>query len=149
MHMDIVYTHAEHLGDYNPDSEISVALLERNFKWSDGRPLAREDFMMVLVDIDGIRIKATCAKDFESLGITSAILEHTDFNAESDISGLPSVEECKCPDGYMGSSCETCATGYYRETAGRYLGQCLPCKCNGNCNSCGEDGLPSAIRGLV
>lgn len=142
MHMDIVYTHAEQFIDYNPEGEIQVSLLERNFKWSDGRPLAREDFMMVLVDIDAIKIKATCSPDFESLGIQSAIMEHVNFNNPTDYSGLPSVEECRCPEGYIGSSCESCDQGYYRETAGRYLGQCLPCKCSGNCKTCGADGLP-------
>ena len=148
MPLDIVYNAElmKHKNMSNNNGEFSVELLERNFKWSDGRALGREDFMMVLVKLSGIKIKATCSKNFESLGITSPVLSYVDFSASSNFAGLPTVEVCQCPAGYIGSSCEDCDKGYYRESSGRYLGQCLPCKCNGNCETCGSDGLPSTME---
>jgi len=36
------------------------------------------------------------------------------------------VEQCECPPGYTGTSCEDCAEGYERIPGGRYLGTCVP-----------------------
>ena len=49
------------------------------------------------------------------------------------------VEECQCPDGYSGLSCEKCDTGYYRDesdVSSGPLGACKPCPCNDNQESC-------------
>lgn len=47
------------------------------------------------------------------------------------------VEECSCPEGYIGLSCEDCAVGYTRhDGVGLYLGICEPCTCNGHSNHC-------------
>ncbi|VDL78700.1 unnamed protein product, partial [Nippostrongylus brasiliensis] len=36
------------------------------------------------------------------------------------------VEQCSCPPGYIGTSCEDCAPGYERSGHGPYLGTCVP-----------------------
>ena len=46
------------------------------------------------------------------------------------------VEECQCPEGYKGLSCENCAPGFTRSGSGLYLGTCVPCQCNGKSSSC-------------
>ena len=46
------------------------------------------------------------------------------------------VEECQCPAGYKGLSCENCAPGYTRSGSGLYLGTCERCQCNGKSSSC-------------
>lgn len=42
------------------------------------------------------------------------------------------VEECRCPAGYSGLSCEACAPGYTRQESGAWLGRCIrdeePCR---------------------
>ena len=42
----------------------------------------------------------------------------------------PTVESCRCPANYTGSSCEKCAEGYGRPhpLIGIYLGQCWSCR---------------------
>lgn len=40
------------------------------------------------------------------------------------------VEDCNCPLNYVGLSCEECAPGYYRTTAGPFGGHCVPCNCH-------------------
>lgn len=46
------------------------------------------------------------------------------------------VEQCQCPPGYRGLSCEDCDIGYTRATEGLYLGLCEPCSCGGHSNEC-------------
>lgn len=46
------------------------------------------------------------------------------------------VEQCLCPPGYKGLSCEECASGYYRSQAGPYGGFCVPCQCHGHSDVC-------------
>ncbi|CAB1326313.1 unnamed protein product, partial [Coregonus sp. 'balchen'] len=36
------------------------------------------------------------------------------------------------------SQIQKCATGYYRDGSGPYLGRCVPCSCNGLANECDE-----------
>lgn len=47
-----------------------------------------------------------------------------------------SVEQCDCPPGYKGLSCEDCDVGYTRGIGGLYLGVCEPCNCNGMSTEC-------------
>jgi laminin gamma 1 len=47
------------------------------------------------------------------------------------------VEECTCPAGYTGASCEKCAPGFTRETPyGGPSTKCVPCTCNSHSTSC-------------
>jgi len=46
------------------------------------------------------------------------------------------VEQCQCPVGHRGLSCEDCDVGYTRSEGGLYLGSCEPCLCNGHSNEC-------------
>ena len=47
-----------------------------------------------------------------------------------------SVEQCSCPPGYKGLSCEDCAPGFTRSNDGLYLGLCKPCQCYGHSAIC-------------
>lgn len=49
------------------------------------------------------------------------------------------VEQCACPQGYRGTSCEECDAGYTRVDEGLYLGICEPCNCNGHSTQCDPD----------
>ena len=51
------------------------------------------------------------------------------------------IEECRCPEGYRGSSCEECSRGYYRDRSDR----CLQCQCNNNEESCSVDQYGSVL----
>lgn len=46
------------------------------------------------------------------------------------------VEQCACPAGYRGTSCEECEAGYTRVEEGLYLGICELCNCNGHSTQC-------------
>lgn len=54
------------------------------------------------------------------------------------------IEICNCPEGTDGTSCQNSAKGYYRykpivdqqETIEDFIGQSIPCNCNGRSNLC-------------
>lgn len=47
------------------------------------------------------------------------------------------VEQCVCPEGYVGQFCESCGPGYYREEPhGGPFTTCIPCNCNNHSDDC-------------
>lgn len=70
--------------------------------------------------------------------------------AEKSNTGKPralEVEECACPPGYKGLSCEDCDVGYTRVEKGIYIGECAACECNGHSNQCDpETGICEVSR---
>jgi len=47
------------------------------------------------------------------------------------------VEQCTCPDGFVGQFCESCAPGYRRDPPGTSpFSQCIPCNCNMHSDAC-------------
>ena len=57
-------------------------------------------------------------------------------NRRTNAGRASSVEQCSCPAGYKGLSCEECAPGFTRSTEGLYLGLCRPCNCYGFSDTC-------------
>ncbi|XP_038056132.1 laminin subunit alpha-2-like [Patiria miniata] len=119
---------------------FSIKLLEHNFQLQPfGRQPTREEFMMVLQDIRAILIRATYGPDTVYSLIDDVVLE-TAGPVRGDISGDPAigVEQCDCPTGYTGLSCERCDSGYFRLSGGDYLGTCVPCVCFGHSDICDD-----------
>lgn len=72
----------------------------------------------------------------ESVLIGATLNAGTNFAANT----VSLVEECECPMGYTGRSCENCAFGYARvyenNTAHERIGKCIKCECNGHVAEC-------------
>ncbi|XP_019367559.1 PREDICTED: basement membrane-specific heparan sulfate proteoglycan core protein, partial [Gavialis gangeticus] len=126
---------------YQPDlapqdqKSFEIVFREQYWKRPDGQPATREHLMMVLADLDEILIRATYSTDMVSASLSGVSME-TAVPTYTALPRAPEVEECRCPPGYQGLSCQDCAPGYTRTGAGLYLGHCELCECNGHSDSC-------------
>ncbi|KAM3726093.1 Laminin-like protein [Dirofilaria immitis] len=116
---------------------VEIKLLPENFMGSTGEPTTRDTLMMVLHDLDELRVKACYYTNCKSAAISELQLEMAkDDQITGDSYTASSVEICQCPPPYIGLSCQQCSPGYHRVSNGRYLGSCVPCNCNGHSGSC-------------
>ncbi|XP_064642804.1 basement membrane-specific heparan sulfate proteoglycan core protein-like isoform X7 [Lineus longissimus] len=145
----LMYTARQPLQAAIPQA-VQVPLTESYWMKEDGSQVSREEFLMVLADIDTLMIKATYARTTAQSSISDVIFE-TAENRNSGGDRALTVEQCQCPPGYQGLSCHDCRSGYRREKVGRYLGRCVPCDCNrhaancdtetGKCESCQHNAI--------
>ncbi|XP_043797110.1 basement membrane-specific heparan sulfate proteoglycan core protein-like isoform X13 [Apis laboriosa] len=122
----------------NTPQTFIVPLLEQYWQRNDGTQADREHLLMALADVRAIKIKATYTTHTDEAALSLVSLD----TAEKYNTGKPravEVEECTCPVGYKGLSCEDCDVGYTRASEGLYLGICEPCNCNGHSNQCNPD----------
>ncbi|XP_060900726.1 laminin subunit alpha-3-like isoform X1 [Labrus mixtus] len=112
-----------------------VQLLEGNWRHAiTNRPVSREELMMVLGGLVGLRIRALYFTQSQRLSLGEVGLEEATHSG----TGGPgnTVEHCSCPPHHTGDSCERCSPGYYRDSSGLFLGRCVPCDCNGLADEC-------------
>uniref|UniRef100_A0A8I6ASH2 Basement membrane-specific heparan sulfate proteoglycan core protein n=1 Tax=Rattus norvegicus TaxID=10116 RepID=A0A8I6ASH2_RAT len=112
-----------------------IIFREEFWRRPDGQPATREHLLMALADLDELLVRATFSSVPRAASISAVSLEV----AQPGPSGGPQaleVEECRCPPGYVGLSCQDCAPGYTRTGSGLYLGQCELCECNGHSEVC-------------
>ncbi|KAJ8412021.1 hypothetical protein AAFF_G00142880 [Aldrovandia affinis] len=115
--------------------EFEIAFKEVNWHRPDGMPATREHLMMVLADLDEVLIRASYYTDMLSASISGVSMEVALPGYGSRAPALE-VEQCRCPPGYQGLSCQDCTAGYTRTGTGLYLGHCELCECNGHSDSC-------------
>ncbi|KAJ8737311.1 hypothetical protein PYW07_000582 [Mythimna separata] len=130
-----------YFGDFQASHEgilnASVQFLEKGWQRPDGKEVSREHFLLALADVKTILIKATYSPSSSLASPVSASIE----TAEADGYGPTAfhVEQCTCPPGYIGTSCEDCAPGFKRSSSGLYLELCEPCECNGKSSMCNPE----------
>ncbi|XP_043520278.1 basement membrane-specific heparan sulfate proteoglycan core protein isoform X8 [Frieseomelitta varia] len=122
----------------NTQQTFTVPLLEQYWQRNDGTQADREHLLMTLADMRAIRIKATYTTHTDEAALSLVSLDTAD-KYNTGRARAVEVEECSCPIGYKGLSCEDCDVGYTRAGQGLYLGTCQPCSCNGHSNQCNPE----------
>ncbi|XP_055601853.1 basement membrane-specific heparan sulfate proteoglycan core protein-like isoform X2 [Uranotaenia lowii] len=117
-----------HNAPFYPDERNTVTATFTPGVWrKDDNSLAtREEIMMVLANVESILIKMLYVEGIER---NIELLDIAMDSAAARDLGLGSatlVEECRCPPGYKGLSCENCDVGYERQNNGPWLGRCVP-----------------------
>ncbi|XP_030819499.1 basement membrane-specific heparan sulfate proteoglycan core protein isoform X2 [Camarhynchus parvulus] len=126
---------------YQPDlpprtpQAFEIIFREQYWQRPDGQPATREHLLMALADLDEILIRATYSTSTAAAAIADVAMD-TAVPPQPGLPPAPEVEECRCPPGYHGLSCQDCAPGYTRTGGGLYLGHCELCECNGHSESC-------------
>ncbi|XP_038319304.1 basement membrane-specific heparan sulfate proteoglycan core protein isoform X13 [Canis lupus familiaris] len=114
---------------------FEIIFREEFWRRPDGQPATREHLLMALADLDELLVRATFSSMPLATSINSVSLEVAQPGPSEGPRALE-VEECRCPPGYIGLSCQDCAPGYTRTGSGLYLGHCELCECNGHSDVC-------------
>ncbi|XP_077990916.1 laminin subunit alpha-1-like [Glandiceps talaboti] len=117
---------------------FNVMFAEDNWFHEDSdRFVSQVEFMKILENLDALLIRAT----YHTVPVESAIydiaLDYGDLNANST-DRITSVEQCNCPPGYAGLSCQGCIDGYRRVGGDLYDGQCVLCQCHLHALECDD-----------
>ncbi|XP_045130066.1 basement membrane-specific heparan sulfate proteoglycan core protein-like isoform X13 [Portunus trituberculatus] len=89
------------------------------------QPASREDIMMVLENMDLLLIRAQYTNgDFINTTLSNVQMDTAEIS-RNDQGQAGLVEQCTCPPGYTGISCQNCAPNYSRVKEGPWLGRCV------------------------
>lgn len=113
-----------------------VQIYEGEWERSDGTTVNREHLLMALADVSDIFIKATYTTTTDEAALSHVSLDIANPRITGTTVRALEVEQCSCPPGHQGLSCEDCAPGYTRSQGGLYLGLCEPCDCYGHSDEC-------------
>ncbi|MGH0121395.1 UNVERIFIED_CONTAM: hypothetical protein FKN15_077797, partial [Acipenser sinensis] len=119
----------------NVVNQQEIQFTEENWEHESGAPVSRGDLMMTLVNLEGINIRTVYDNKMVSVGLSDIVMDTTTVEYTNQGPAL-SVEECRCPPGYTGLSCESCAADFERVSGGAFLGSCAGCNCNGHASTC-------------
>lgn len=116
----------------NVKNNITVQLFANNWYKLDGSYASREEVMMALANVENILVKL----QYIDAGERNVELLHVSMDSAAlrdwGLGSAALVEECRCPAGYTGLSCESCDIGYVRQKTGPWLGRCIreeePCR---------------------
>ncbi|XDV48183.1 hypothetical protein PO909_017644 [Leuciscus waleckii] len=120
---------------------VSIQIVPHSFSDAhSGRSVQRDELMTLLVDLATLRVRAQLEASAEgTLRLSGVSLGVADTH--SGPAKLPlDVEQCECPWGYSGSSCEYCIPGFYRVGGILFGGNCLQCECNDHASECDING---------
>nr|XP_006821841.1 PREDICTED: basement membrane-specific heparan sulfate proteoglycan core protein-like [Saccoglossus kowalevskii] len=133
-----LYHYSEKSVSTNGITAYQVPFYETYWKRRDGAPAMRVMLMMALADIDLLMVRASLSTHMFESSVKDVSMDIAEPRNTGQPQAYP-VEECSCPTGYRGLSCEDCELGYTRSHGGLYLGMCMPCGCNGHARECDSE----------
>ncbi|XP_078543662.1 laminin subunit alpha-1 [Lissotriton helveticus] len=119
-----------------------VEIVPENFvDFYTKRPVDRDLLMTVLANVNSLQIRASYSRAQNAVFRLSSVSLDTARPNVIDLLPAATVENCECPPGYTGTSCESCISGYYRVDGILFGGICQPCECNGHATECDTNGM--------
>lgn len=111
---EIVYRHPTRL---IPDTNnpIQAHIFAGNWYKLDGTYASREEILVVLAKLDHILVKLQYVDGPERVVELLNMKMDSAGSVDRGLGPAPYVEECRCPAGYRGLSCEECDFGYERQ----------------------------------
>ncbi|ELW68518.1 Basement membrane-specific heparan sulfate proteoglycan core protein [Tupaia chinensis] len=116
-------------------NQRQVQFSEEHWVHESGQPVQRAEMLQVLQSLEAVLIQTVYNTKMASVGLSDVSMDTTVAHATGH-GRAHSVEECRCPIGYSGLSCESCDAHFTRVPGGPYLGTCSGCNCNGHASSC-------------
>ena len=100
-----------------------------------GDDVTQHQFFTVLNNVNRFMVRAKFHTDQIEGGLYQVQLH---YGSHTSLGGQRThgVEQCVCPAGYTGLSCEQCAFGYVRVDQIRGHFECLACNCSGHAATC-------------
>uniref|UniRef100_A0A672TFA1 Laminin subunit alpha-1 n=1 Tax=Strigops habroptila TaxID=2489341 RepID=A0A672TFA1_STRHB len=130
-------------------TDKEVEMKEDSWKYFNSvsdEPVLRSDFMSVLSNVEYILVKAAYGQGLQQSRIANISMEIAVKFEEMHLGRARArlVEQCRCPDGYAGLSCQSCAPGYYRgkhtelgvKELHTLIARCVPCQCHNHSDTC-------------
>ncbi|KAJ7414023.1 laminin subunit alpha 1 [Willisornis vidua] len=129
-------------------TDKEVEMKEDSWKYFNSvsdEPVLRSDFMSVLSNVEYILIKAAYGQGLQQSRISNISMEIAVKFEEMHLGRARArlVEQCRCPAGYTGLSCQNCRDN----TVGDYCSACAPGyygKVTGSVNDCSLCACPRA-----
>ncbi|XP_026686393.1 laminin subunit alpha-1-like [Diaphorina citri] len=103
-----------------------------------GGAVTKEQFLSVLTDVKHVLLRAKYHTDQAETSLSWARLETGSEDPSGQGELLDNIEQCTCPLGYRGLSCESCDFGYARvlpDNEHRHA-VCTLCDCNKHAATC-------------
>lgn len=124
-----------------PKSVVDIVTSRQRRTHYKGDPVTRTQFMSVISNLEAVLLRATFHTDQAECILNEARIHVGSFELNAESGEVYSrVEECECPVGYIGTSCESCAFSYMRvyenTTTHETIAKCVPCNCNGHAKEC-------------
>ncbi|XP_077787120.1 basement membrane-specific heparan sulfate proteoglycan core protein-like isoform X2 [Podarcis muralis] len=116
-------------------NQRQVQFTEEHWEKESGASVSREELLLTLQNLEAVMIQTVYDNRMASVGLSDIVMDTT----TTEVTGLGlahGVEECRCPAGYAGLSCERCEAHFKRVPGGPYLGTCSGCNCNGHSSTC-------------
>ncbi|CAI9563907.1 unnamed protein product, partial [Staurois parvus] len=119
-------------------NQRAIQFTEENWQHESGAAVTREDLLMTLQNVEAIMIQTVYDNKMASVGLGDIVMDTTSVEY-TQLGVALAVEECRCPVGYSGLSCEVCSLQFERVPGGPFLGTCSGCNCNGHARSCDSE----------
>ncbi|KFD47979.1 hypothetical protein M514_11156 [Trichuris suis] len=105
------------------------------FQWTPS--LSTMSFLSILSNLTAFKIRGTFG--IGDVGTMDDVhLASASASPSGDVGAKATwIESCRCPDGFVGQFCESCAPGFRRDPKfGGPFARCVKCECHGHADLC-------------